>query len=185
MFLRLALALLLVPALAAAATWRLDPQTRVAVDVGWQGATVEVRFTRLSGTIEFDADRPETARARIAVSARDVDTGLGVIDTLVESPGYLDAARYPTIVFELDRLEKTSASTAQIFGRITLREVTRPMVFAARVFRYGPDPANPARFEAGFDLEGEIDRTAFGSTGGLPEVPAALQVRIRLVMTST
>lgn len=181
---RLVLILCLLPALASAATWRLDPATRVVVDVGWQGRVVEVRFPRLSGTIEFDETRPETARARIAVATGAAETGLGIVDALVKSRDYLDAARYPEIVFELDRLTQTSAETADIAGRITMRGVTRPVEFTARVFRYGPGAADPDRFEAGFDLSGSIDRTAFGSTGGLPEVAAVLPVRIRLVMTS-
>lgn len=183
--LRLAVFLALcLPALAAAATWRLDPETRVAVDVGWQGTVVEVRFTRISGTIEFDERRPEAARARITVSTRDVDSGAGVVDALVRSRDYLDAERYPTIVFDLDRLTPTSKETADVLGRITLRGVTRPAAFKARVFRYGPAEDAPERFEAGFDIEGVIDRTEFGSTGGLPEVPPELNIRIRLVMTS-
>lgn len=181
---RLVLILWLVPALGWAATWRLDPATRVAVDVAWLGTTVEVRFPQLSGTIEFDEKRPETAQARISVATQAVDTGLGVVDALVRSRDYLNAAAYPQIVFELDRLTRTSSRTADIDGRITMRGVTKPVSFTAKVIRYGPKADAPERFEAGFDLEGSIDRSAFGSTGGLPDVAAVLPVRIRLVMTS-
>jgi polyisoprenoid-binding protein YceI len=184
MILRLALLLALMPTLALAAAWRLDPETRIAVDVAWQGATVELRFPRLRGSIEFDETRPEAARARITVSAADVQTGLAPVDALVRSRAYLDTARHPEITFELDQLEQTSRSTATILGRITLRGVTRPVRFEATVFRYGPAPDDPDRFEAGFDLTGTIDRTEFGSTGGLPDVAAVVPVRIRLVMVS-
>lgn len=184
MILRLALVIWLIPALAFGAAWRLDPATRIAVDVGWQGRSVELRFPRLGGSIEFDERRPETARARIVVSAAAVETGLAPVDALVRSRDYLDTAGHPEIIFELDRLEQTSRSTADIFGRITLRGVTRPVRFTATVFRYGPAESDPDRFEAGFDLTGTIDRTEFGSTGGLPDVASVLPVRIRLVMVS-
>ncbi len=184
MLLRLAFGLLLLPGLAWGATWRLDPDTRVAVDVPWQGGTVEVRFPTLSGDIDFDAAQPETAKARITVSTTDVETGVGVVNALVRGAGYLDAAAYPEMTFELDRLAQTSRSDADVFGRITLRGVTRPVTFKAKVIRYGPDPEAPDRFDAGFDLTGSIDRTEFGSTGGLPEAGAVLRVRIRLLMSS-
>lgn len=180
----LALALLSPPSLALGATWQLEPETSVSVDVAWRGGSVEVRFPNLKGTIEFDERRPETARARISVATADAVTGVGVVDALVRSRDYLDADRYPTIVFELDRLAQTSASTADILGRITLRGVTRPVTFKAKVFRFGPAADAPERFEAGFDLTATIDRTKFGSTGGLPDVSAMLPVGIRLVMTS-
>jgi polyisoprenoid-binding protein YceI len=180
----LLVALALLPLPAAAASWKLDPASTVTTDVGWQGRTVEVRFPTLSGDIDFDQDHPERARAEISVSARDATTGVPVVDTLIRSRDYLGADRYPTITFRLDRLSRTSKSTAEVAGRMTLRGVTRPVAFEARVFAYGPASDDPGRFEAGFDLSGSVDRTAFGSTGGLPEVSAVLPVRIRLLMTS-
>ncbi len=185
MLLRVFIVLALVaPGSVWAATWRLDPGTTVAVDVPWTGGVAEVRFPRLSGTIEFDERRPETAKARIGVSAGAAETGLGLVDALVRSRDYLDTAQFPEITFELERLTRTSAQTADVAGRITLRGVTRPVEFKARVVRYAPMKDDPDRFEAGFDLETTIDRTEFGSLGGVPQIAAVLPVRIRLLMTS-
>jgi len=184
MLARLALLLALLPAAAVAAPWRLDPETTVSIDVPWEGATVTVRFLAPTGTIEFDPERPEATRATVRVSTLTATTGVGLVDALVRSPDYLGAERWPEIVFMLDRLTPTSKQTADIVGRITLRGVTGPMRFSARVVRYGPAQDDPDRFEAGFDLSGQIDRTEFGSTGGLPEVAPVLPVRIRLLMHS-
>jgi polyisoprenoid-binding protein YceI len=180
----LVLALALLPSPAAAASWILDPSTSVTADVGWQGQVVAVRFPRLDGSVDFDADAPEAARARIVAAAGAATTGNGVLDRLLLGDGFLAAAAHPTITFDLDRLARTSASTASIDGRLTLRGVTRPVHFDAEVFAYGLAPGRSDRFEAGFALTGSIDRTAFGSTGGLPEVAAVLPIRIRLLMTS-
>lgn len=180
LLLPLLLALAAPPAQAAA--WRLDPGTQVVVDVPWRGSVVAVRFPGLRGTITFDEAAPETARARIEVLASGAETGVGVVNALIRGPGYLDADSFPVIAFQLDRLRRLSKSTARVEGRLTLRGVTRPLILDARVFRYGPDPADPGRFQAGFDLTGSIDRTEFGSTGGLPEASARLDLRIRLVM---
>lgn len=176
--------LAVLPALAAAAPWRLDPATEVTVDVAWEGRVVPVRFPELSGAIDFDAEHPERARATISVAAGAASTGAAVVDALVRSRDYLDAARYPSITFRLDRLTPVSKTAAEVVGRITLRGVTRPVGFRAEVVRYGPAAGDGGRFEAGFDLEGRIDRTEFGSTGGLPEVAAVLPVHIRLLMSS-
>ncbi len=183
--LRLAVLLFwLLPATAWAVPWVLDPETSVSVEVVWTGGRTEVRFPRLGGTIDFDERRPQTAAARIAASARDATTGVPIADALMRSDAYLATDRFPEVVFDLDRLEQTSRSTADVFGRLTLRGVTRPVTFAATVFRYGPSDADPARFEAGFDLTGTVDRRDFGMTAGLPDIAAELPVRIRLLMTS-
>lgn len=180
----LCLLLMLLPAVAAAAPWRLDPATTVAVDVPWQGQTVTVRFPPPTGSVDFDPERPQTAKASVTVSAKDATTGVGLVDALVRSDGYLDAGRFPDMTFRLDRLTPTSKQTATVAGRMTMRGVTRPVSFDAKVTRYGPAADDPGRFDAGFDLAGSIDRTAFGSTAGLPDVPALLPVRIRLLMRS-
>ena len=180
----LVLILALLPVAALAAPWQLSPETTVAVDVGWEGRTVTVRFPTQSGQIDFDRDHPERARAEIGVATTDATTGVGVVDGLLRSKDYLDAAEYPAITFHLDKLTQTSKSSADVAGRITLRGVTKPVSFKAQVSRYAPSTDDPDRFEAGFDLTGSIDRTTFGSTGGLPQVAAVLPVRINLVMTS-
>lgn len=180
----LILLLALVPATVLAAPWQLETETAVMVDVDWQGRTVEVRFPSLSGDIDFDQNHPERTRATISVASGAATTGVGVVDGLVRSRDYLAASQFPSITFQLDKLTQTSKSTADVGGRITFRGVTRPIEFKAQVLRYGPAPSDPQRFEAGFQLTGSIDRTAFGSTGGLPEVGAVLPIHIRLVMSS-
>ncbi len=184
MYQRLLLLLVLLPLPAWAVPWQLDPATTVSVDVDWEGRTVAVRFPSLAGQIDFDKDRPGNAKAAITVATTDATTGVGVVDQLVRSHDYLDAADYPSITFRLDKLTQTSKSTADVVGRITLRGVTGPVTFKAQVFRYGAAADDPSRFEAGFNLSGSIDRTDFGSTGGLPQVAAVLPVHIRLLMTS-
>lgn len=180
----LVLALSFLPQGAAALPWALSPETAVSTVVTWRGSSVVVRFPALSGAVDFDEKRPEAARAAIDVSARAATTGVPAIDALVRSEGYLDARSFPTISFRLDRLTRTSKSTAEILGQITLRGVTAPLALHATVFRYGPADGDPERFQAGFDLTGEIDRTAFGSKAGLPDVAARLPLRIHLLMES-
>ncbi|WP_424932824.1 YceI family protein [Amaricoccus macauensis] len=175
---------LFLPATALAEQWQIDPETRVSVDVAWRNTVVTVDFPAISGEVIFDERHPERARAVIHVATGSASTGLGPVDALVRSRDYLAAARHPTITFHLETLKPISRSAAEISGRITMRGHTRPAEFDARVIRYGPAADNPDRFVAGFDVTGEIDRTAFGSTGGLPDVPAMLPVRVRLVMSS-
>lgn len=184
MRLALALLLFLLPNLAAASPWRLDPATRVAVDVAWRGSTVELRFPQVSGSIDFDEKHPDAAKARIVVDPRSVETGIPPVSAVVKGPEFLDAAAHPEVVFDLDRLVVTSKSTADVNGRLTLRGVTKPVALKATVTQYGPAPDHPASFVAGFDITGSVDRTAFGSTGGLPDVEPEIGLRIHLVMSS-
>lgn len=181
----LVLLIALSPLPALAAPWKLSPDTTVAVDVPWEGRVVTVRFPKLSGTIDFDEAHPDRTRAEISVDSTAATTGVAVVDSLVRSADYLGSASYPQITFHLESLKQISKSAATVTGQITLRGVTRPVRFDATVLRYGPAKDDPSRFEAGFALSGSIDRTDFGSTGGLPDVGAVLPVRIQLLMSSS
>lgn len=169
---------------ALARPWVLMPDSSITVDAVWQGTTVPVHFPSFAGNIDFDETRVETTRAAIAVATTDATTGLPPVDALVRSEGYLGSGSWPRIGFRLDRLTQTSKSTADVAGQITLRGVTRPLLFHATLFRLGPLESDPSRMEAGFDLTGQIDRTQFGSNGGLPEVAGVLPIRIHLLMQS-
>jgi polyisoprenoid-binding protein YceI len=176
--------LLIWPLAAGAVPWQIESGTTVSVDVRWRKSLVVVRFPTVTGQIDFNEEHPETAHAAIEVSTENATTGIPPADSLVRSEGYLAAARFPHIRFDLQRLNPTSRNTADIFGTITFRGVTRPIAFLATVILYGPDPNAPERFRAGFDITGRIDRTAFGSEAGLPDVPAELPIRIRLLISS-
>ena len=176
------LLLLIGSAPAGAASWELLPDTRIEVLVPWRGLNVRLLFPGYAGIVDFDQAHPESATARIDVRAESMRTGLPPADRMARSEQFLAVDRYPVIRFDLDRLVLTSRSTADIHGRITLRDVTQPILFKARVFRYGPAESDPSRFAAGFLLDGTIDRTAFGADGAPGEIPAMLPVQIRLDM---
>ncbi len=177
-------ALLLATTPPRAAPWVISPESQVTVSVKWAGGTARVVFPEILGEIDFDAAHPERVEAEVHVRARSGSTGVALADQLLQSRDYLSSAEYPEISFDLTGLEQTSRSTADIFGNITLRGITRPITFRASVFRYGPSSDDPDRFEAGFDMSGRVDRREFGSTEGAPEIATILPVGIRLLITS-
>jgi polyisoprenoid-binding protein YceI len=183
---KLIFALALVPGVATAAPWYIDHnESRIQVEVGYIGNTsLKINFPSFGGLVDFDDSRPQNTDATIKVATTDLRTGIGFMDTMVRSEDYLDARNFPDITFQLDKLVQTSKSTADVFGRITMLGTTRPVIFKATVFKYGPSDRNPNVREAGFNLVTEIDRTQFGSTAGMPDVATKLPVRIRLLLTS-
>lgn len=183
---KLFFALMLMPGIAQAAPWFIDQsETRIQVEVGYLGnSSLKIDFPSFAGRIDFDDRRPQNTDALIKVGTRDLQTGIGFMNTMVRGEDYLNTREYPDITFRLDKLVQTSKSTADIFGQITLLGVTKPVVFKAKVFRYGPSERKDGMSEAGFNLTTEIDRTEFGSTAGVPEVATKLPVRIRLLLTS-
>lgn len=177
------LLILALPGAASAAPWRLDPATTVAARIEWQGTPIAVRFPGLTGEVDFDARHLDGARATLTAPAGAATTGNPVVDAILRDADYLDARGHPTITFELDRLTKTSADTADVAGRVTIRGVTRPVALKAKVVAFGPSRTDPGTMTADFAITGEIDRRDFGSTAGAPDLSTTLPLDIRLVMT--
>ncbi|MEO1549309.1 MAG: YceI family protein [Pseudomonadota bacterium] len=178
--LALCLSLFALPVMAA--PWQLvTDRSSIEVDVGWVRNTVlTIRFPQLSGDVVFDETDLSDASANITVPTAPLDTGLGFLNVLVRSSEFLDVGTHPQITFALTSITQTSKSTADIAGDITLLGVTLPITFAADVFRFSR--AGDGRFEAGFDLEGELDRREFGNSTGYPDIAAELPIRIRLFL---
>ncbi|QHQ37107.1 YceI family protein [Algicella marina] len=169
-----------------AETWRIDTErTKISTSVEYLGrAKVDVRFPRFNAALRFDPQNLDATRAELAIATGAVQTSVPVATPLVRSADFLDTSRHPEMRFRLTRLVKTSPSTADISGNITMLGVTRPVKLKADVTAYGPSASNPDVTEAAFRLTGRIDRRDFGNNTGFPQVAAELPLDIRLVMTT-
>lgn len=94
----------------------------------FNGVAEEVR-----GTITLDPDDLESASGRVSVAVRSMKTGIKLRDEHLQSKNWLDAERYPEIVFTLDRIHGARALpdkedvSLRLEGKFTLHGVTKPM----------------------------------------------------------
>lgn len=179
-----AFAFLTLAAPAGAAPWLVDREaSQITFKVGYlNGGNITVEFPDYDMQIDFDPDRPERTRAVITVRAGSVDSRLAPVDDLIRSAAYLDTAHHPTIEFDLQDMQLTSSSTADLTGSITVRGVTRPIALKASLYKLDRSSANPADHVAAFEITGSMDRADFGSTAGAPEIETMLPIRILLEM---
>jgi polyisoprenoid-binding protein YceI len=82
------------------------------------------RFHRFAGEVVVDPADIATARIALSIEAASIDTGIGMRDNHLRSGDFFDVERFPTITFESLRVEG-SGRRATVFGRLTLRGVTR------------------------------------------------------------
>lgn len=174
------LALAATPVLAA--PWLIDrAASQITFKVGYiGGTTMVVEFPDYDASIDFDPNHPENATAVITVQTASVNSRLAPVDALIRSPEYLSSAAFPTITFDLAHLMKTSASTADLDGMITVRGVTQAIALKANVYKFDPFADDPASRVAAFEILGMLDRSAFGSTAGAAEIATLLPIRILL-----
>jgi polyisoprenoid-binding protein YceI len=157
-----------------AGTWKVDPaHSSVAFEVKHMMiSTVRGHFRVFDGTLEAAEDDPAHSRAWGSIDVASIDTGNAERDEHLRSPDFFDADRYPEIRFESTRVAHVEGGTYNVWGNLTIKDVTREVEMTATVEGAGQDPWGIER--VGIAIRGEIDRTEFGlryqqklATGGL------------------
>ena len=162
----LVIALLLTLSAAAQETWQLDPpHSSAQFSVRHLGvSTVRGAFTKVSGTVVYDAANPGKSSLQATIDAASVDTRVDARDNDLRSPNYLDVKKYPTITFQSKRVEAAGPGKLKIIGDLMIHGVTKEVVLDVD----GPsapmkDPWGNQRM--GADATTKINRNDFGVSG--------------------
>lgn len=151
-------------------TYVVDPQhTKVYWEVSHFGtSTHRGRFDRTQGHIVIDREAG-SGEAFIRIAAASVSSGVSALDSVLRGAQFLSAEEHPEAWFVAQRFRFEGAQVAELRGEFTLRGVSRPLALRSERFACRNDPALH-REVCGGDFEGEILRSEFGITFGLPFV---------------
>lgn len=135
--------------------WVVVPdQSTITLRVGTPVGQRTGRFTRWTGDIRFDPEAPETAQVDIDVEAASLRMDDARLTATAVGGGFLDSGRYPRVIVRLTGLEPAGGSSFTARANITMKGVTRPVVFPVTL-RSTP---GAAQMTGGFS----VDRAAFG-----------------------
>lgn len=106
-------------------TAKIDPaHSKIAFHVRHLLGTAKGSFSKFSGTIVVDRERPERSSVSVRIEAASIDTGIVKRDEHLRE-ALFDVARYPEITFKSRRVTHTGANSAEIVGDLTMHGVTR------------------------------------------------------------
>jgi polyisoprenoid-binding protein YceI len=83
-------------------------------------------FGKVTGTVRYDADRPEAAQVDVAIEAASIHTRDPQRDEHLRSADFFDAATYPTVTFRSTRVRRADDGL-EVTGDLTIRETTKPV----------------------------------------------------------
>jgi len=146
--------------------FRIDAShSDVAFSVGFvHGTRVRGRFDDLRGTLFYDEADPARSSLTFVIGVKSINTGSTFRDEHLRSSDFFDAARFPRIVFQSERVERNGKDW-QLTGKLTMRGVTREVVFPVRP-TFGPVTAPQGLRTVGFSAAMKIARKDFGVLGG-------------------
>ena len=120
------------PAVAAPVTWKVDPaHTEVGFDVRHFFTKVHGVFHDTQGTIVFDEQDPTAIKVDASARVASVDTGNRNRDSDLQTPDFFNAATDSILSFRSTKVERTGKSKYKVTGDLTMRGVTKQVVFDA------------------------------------------------------
>ncbi len=176
----LALALGAGPAVAAPEVFTLDPEnTWVHFEVLHFGtATIRGRFGPVTGAVSIDREAG-LGEVGLRIATATVSTGVRVLDARLREPDLLDSAGNPEAFFVATKLRFEGRLLAELRGEFTLRGTSQPLTL--RAMRFGCRDDSPRAEEVcGGDFEGQIKRSDYGASFGLPFIADAVRLQIQV-----
>ncbi|CAA2139676.1 YceI family protein [Hyphomicrobium sp. ghe19] len=127
-------------------------------------ATHRGRFTKVSGTLDFDEAAPGKSKVNASISAASLTTGEDFIDNELRGADFFNVERSPVIAFKSVGVRTGSQTAAEVLGEITVNGITKPVTLQVSIESHD-DPA--LKYDAGarrFIAKTRIQRSAFNMT---------------------
>jgi polyisoprenoid-binding protein YceI len=136
------------------------------------------QFDKWEAEVAVDSANPERSTVRITIDAASINTRVSRRDDHLRSADFLDAAKYPTIVFESKSIARTAEKAGTITGDLTMHGVTKSITVPVTAVFYG---AGRGRFRGTFAL----NRSEWGVVGQsrMNPIEDAVEVQFNFSLT--
>ena len=153
------------PAAAVPTTWKVDPaHTEVGFEVRHFFSKVHGVFHDMQGTIVFDEQDPNAIKVDATARVASVDTGNHNRDAHLQTPDFFNAATDSLLSFRSTKVEKAGKGKFKISGDLTMRGVTKQVVFDAEFLGSSAVTIEGKSWgsKAGFSATTVVNRKDFG-----------------------
>ncbi len=153
---------LLVAATALAESYKVDTtHSEIVFKVSHLGiSTVTGHFNDFDASFELDPSDLSTLRVQATIQTKSVDTRAEDRDAHLKSADFFDVENYPEMRFTSSRAEVVGKDKVKLYGNLTIRGVTKPVVLDVEFKGAATGPMGHQR--AGFVASTTINRKDFG-----------------------
>ena len=150
------------PASSGVAVWKIDPaHSQLSFSIRHLVSRVRGQFGVWGGIITADPADWRTASVEVTADAATIDTNNDRRDADLRSPEHFDAESNPKITFRSNRITRLAGDSLVAAGDLTIRGVTRPVVFRGR---FNGIMGSAGKRRAGFHASAVINRKDFNMT---------------------
>jgi len=147
-------------------TWALDP-THSELQFKIKHlmiSTVTGQFNDFKASVETTGDNFVNAKVHFEATVDSISTNNEQRDAHLKNGDFFDADKYPVIIFESEKMEKTGEDEYKLYGALTMRGVSKKIILNAEFGGITKDPWGNTR--TGFSVTGKINRNDFGMSFG-------------------
>ena len=95
--------------------------------------TTQGKFTKFSGKIEVDHQRPENSSVTVQIDVRSIDTRIKKRDDHLRSAEFFNAEKFPQMTFKSRSVKQTGPQGGDILGDLTIHGVTKPITLHVKL----------------------------------------------------
>lgn len=157
----------LVLALAARAdveTYKIDPvHSATGFSIRHMLSKFTSSFTKTTGIIKVDRANLENSSVEATIEVASISTASADRDKHIQSPDFLDVAKFPAITFKSKSWKKTGDDTFDVTGDLTLHGVTKPVVLKTTLNGFGP--GRGGAMLSGWEATTVLKKSDYGVSG--------------------
>lgn len=125
-------------------------------------STVKGHFGKVEGTMQVDANDHAASIVEAKVDVSSIMTRDENRDGHLKSADFFNAEQFPTMIFKSTKTERVDTTHYRVTGDLTIRDVTKPVVFTTEYEGEVKDMYGKQR--AAYTAETEINRKDYGLT---------------------
>jgi len=121
---------LTLPAMAAAATWKIDPDHS---SIGFKikhlmVSNVKGSFEKYNGTVDLNETDVTRSKVDVNIETASINTNVELRDGHLKSADFFDVAKYPAMTFKSKKVAKAGKGKLKVTGDLTLHGITKEVV---------------------------------------------------------
>ncbi len=139
-------------------SWIIDPaHTQIQFSVRHMMiAKVRDSFEKFSGVVNLDENHPASTTLDIQIETASLNTREPQRDAHLRSADFFSAEAFPIMTFVSEKVEVTGEAHANLYGHLTIRDITRPVTLKVEFLGMAKSPWG--KTSAGFAAHGKINR---------------------------
>jgi len=122
------------PVASATETYRFDASdSTIGFSVHQFLGTTHGKFTKFSGKIEIDRERPENSSVTAQIDVRSIDTRIKKRDDHLRSAEFFNVEKFPQMTFKSRSVKRTGSESGDIVGDLTMHGMAKPITLHVKL----------------------------------------------------